>query len=188
MNPATTALLTRLAILGFVACVLQVAAVAQITIFGINADLLPLTCAAVGLLSGSLWGALFGFSTGLLVDAALLQTMGLSSLCYLMAGYGAGRLRELRDPQGVLIPIFVGAAATGVVSVGYSGMRFLLGENAPVSFLLLGQTIVVIAVNALIALPVHSAVRRWLTPVLPEDPRRRRRRAQTTRLSPLFRS
>jgi hypothetical protein len=43
--------------------------------------------------------------------------------------------------------------------------------------------------NAIIALPVFAAVRRWLSPVLPDDPRRRRRRAYTTGgLSPLSRA
>lgn len=189
MNPTTTPLALRLALLGFFVSILQVAAVSQITVFGINADLMPLTVAAVGLLCGSLWGAVFGFCAGVLVDAALLQTMGLSSLCYLTAGYGAGRLRELRDPQGALVPLAVGAGATALVSIGYSGISFLLGQDAPVSFLLVGQTIIAIAVNALLALPVHAAVRRWLLPVLPEDPRRRRRRAYTTGgLSPLSRA
>jgi len=189
MSPSTPQLVLRLSLLGFVVSILQIAAVSQITLFGVNADLLPLTVAAVGLLCGSLWGALFGFGAGLLVDAALLQTMGLSSLCYLTAAYGAGRLRELRDPQGALVPLAVGAAATAVVSFGYSGINFLLGGDAPVSFLLIGQTFVVIAVNALIAIPVHAGVRRVLLSALPEDPRRRRRRAYTTGgLSPLSRA
>jgi rod shape-determining protein MreD len=189
VSPTTPQLLLRLSLLGFVVAILQVAAVSQITIFGINADLLPLTVAAAGLLCGSLWGAVFGFGTGLLVDAALIQTMGLSSLCYLTAGYAAGRLRELRDPQGAIVPIAVGAGATALVSFGYSGISFLLGQSAPVSLLLFGQTVIVVAVNALVAIPVYAVVRRWLMPVLPEDPRRRRRRAYTTGgLSPLSRA
>jgi hypothetical protein len=44
----------------------------------------------------------------------------------------------------------------------------------------------VVLVNTLIALPVHALVRRIVRPVLPEDPRRRRRRAYNTGgLSPL---
>jgi rod shape-determining protein MreD len=43
-----------------------------------------------------------------------------------------------------------------------------------------------VLVNTLLALPVYAAVKRLLQPVLPEDPRRRRRRAYTTGgLSPL---
>jgi rod shape-determining protein MreD len=184
-----TGLMWRLAVLGFVVSVLQLAVVGQITIIGVNFDLLPLVIAFVGLLCGSLPGAVFGFAVGLLVDAALLETMGISSLAYLAAGYGAGRLAELRDPQGALTPVAVGAASTAVVSIGFSLLRFLLlGQEAPVSYLLVGQTVLAVVVNAVIALPVYAATRRWLAPSMPDDPRRRRRRAYTTSLSPLSRA
>jgi hypothetical protein len=63
---------------------------------------------------------------------------------------------------------------------------FLLGVDAPVSLLLLQQIFITVLVNTLIALPVHALVRRIIRPVLPEDPRRRRRRAYSTGgLSPL---
>src|SRR5918912_2652119 len=116
--------------------ILQVAAVSQIELFGTNADLSPLVVAAVGLLVGSLPGAVFGFAVGLFLDLALVQTVGLSSLVYVAVGYWAGRLRELRDPQGALLPLAVGAAATTVATVGYALMQFLLGIDAPISFLL----------------------------------------------------
>jgi rod shape-determining protein MreD len=185
----TPQFLLRLAILGVLVVVVQVAAVSQITLFGTNADILPLAVAAVGLLCGSVTGAIFGFSVGLFVDTALVQTMGLSSLVYLTAGYWAGRLRELRDPQAAVIPMVVGAVATAISTIGFGLMNFLLGIDAPVSFLLLRQILATILLNALIALPVFALVRRWMVPVLPEDPRRRRRRAYTTGgLSPLSRA
>ena len=53
---------------------------------------------SVGLLAGSLTGAVMGFATGLLVDTVLVQTLGITSLLYIAIGYWAGRLRELRDP------------------------------------------------------------------------------------------
>jgi hypothetical protein len=57
-----------------------------------------------------------------------------------------------------------------------------------VSFLLAQQIVIVILVNTLISLPVYSFVKRVIQPALPEDPRRRRRRAYTTGgLSPLQR-
>jgi rod shape-determining protein MreD len=182
-------LVLRLALMGVVVVVIQIAAVSQIVLFGTNADLTPLVVAAVGLLCGSIPGAIFGFAVGLFVDAALVQTMGLSSLVYVVAGYWAGRLRELRDPQAAIVPMIVGAAATAVATIGFGLMNFLLGIDAPVSFLLLRQILATILLNALIALPVFALVRRWLSPVLPEDPRRRPRRAYTTGgLSPLSRA
>jgi rod shape-determining protein MreD len=186
VSPGTGALMLRLVVLGVVLSVLQIAAVSQLTIFGANADLLPLAVAAVGLLCGSMTGAIFGFAVGLFVDTALVQTMGLSSLVYVVAGYGAGRLRELRDPQAALVPMAVGAGATVVATVGYSVLQFLLGVDAPISLLLLRQVLVTIIVNTLVAYPVYALTRRVLLPALPDDPRRRRRRAYATGgLSPL---
>ena len=67
-------------------------------------------------------------------------------------------------------------------------IQFLLGVDAPVSLLLLQQIFITVLVNTLIALPVYALVRRIIQPVLPQDPRRRRRRAYTTGgLSPLQR-
>jgi rod shape-determining protein MreD len=182
-------LVLRTVLLGVVVVLVQIAAVSQVVLFGTNADLTPLVVASVGLLCGSIPGAIFGFFVGLFVDTALVQTMGLSSLVYVVAGYWAGRLRELRDPQAAVVPMIVGAAATAVATIGFGIMNFLLGVDAPVSFLLLRQIVATILLNALIALPVFALVRRWLAPVLPEDPRRRRRRAYMTGgLSPLSRA
>ncbi len=178
----------RLTALGFFTVVVQIAAVSQITVFGITADLSPLVVASVGLLAGSLPGAAFGFSVGLFVDLALVQTLGVTSLLFIAIGYGAGRLRELRDPAHGLIPLAVGAAATAFSTVGFALMQFLLGVQAPVSWLLLRQVVVTSLLGTLLALPVYALVRRVVQGSLPEDPRRRRRRAYTTGgLSPLQR-
>lgn len=176
----------RLAALAFVTVVLQQAAVSQISIFGVSADLTPLVVMSIGLLTGSLLGAVTGFGIGLLVDMVLVQTLGVTSLLYIAIGYWSGRLRELRDPAHGLIPLALGAAATAFAGIGMTLIQFLLGVDAPVSLLLVQQIFVTVLVNTLIALPVYAVVRRILQPALPEDPRRRRRRAYTTGgLSPL---
>ena len=118
--PHAVRLSLRLAALALGAVIVQVAAVSQVQLFGTNADLSPLVVASVGLLCGAVPGAVFGFGTGLFLDLALVQTVGLSSLVLLGVGYWAGRLRELRDPEGALVPILVGAAATAAATVGYS--------------------------------------------------------------------
>jgi rod shape-determining protein MreD len=176
----------RLVLLGFVCVIVQEAAVSQISIFGTSADLTPLVVMSVGLLAGSVPGAIMGFGVGLLVDMVLVQTLGITSLLLIAIGFWAGRLRELRDPGHGLVPMGVGAAATAFSGLGMALIQFLLGVQAPVSTLLLQQIFITVLVNTLIALPVYAAVRRVLSPVLPEDPRRRRRRAYTTGgLSPL---
>ena len=170
----------RLVALAFVTVVLQQAAVSQISVFGVSADLTPLVVMSVGLLAGSLPGAIVGFGMGLLVDLVLVQTLGVSSLLYIPIGYWSGRLRELRDPAHGLVPLAMGAAATAVAGLGMAVIQFLLGVDSPVSLLLLQQIFITVLVNALIAIPVYALVRRLLQPALPEDPRRRRRRAYTT--------
>jgi rod shape-determining protein MreD len=184
-------LAVRLALIAFVTVLLQGALVADLEVFGVNADLAPLVVAAVGLCCGSMTGAVFGFATGLLVDLCFVQTVGLSSLLLLAIGFGAGRLHELRDPEGPLVPIAVGAAAAAVFTIGYSLMQFLLGVDAPVSFNLVREIVTTTLLDAVIALPVMALVFRILRGALPEDPRvrRRRRRAYTTGgLSPLHRA
>jgi hypothetical protein len=73
--------------------------------------------------------------------------------------------------------------------VGYSLVEFLLGVDAPVSLELLRQIVLGVVAGAAASLPMWVIVRRCLVSGLPEDPRRRRRRAYTTGgLSPLSRA
>ena len=188
MNPVVS-LWLRLAVIAVMTVLVQISAVSQVSLLGVSADLSPLVVASVGLLCGSVVGAVVGFAIGLFVDTALLQTLGVSSLVLLLVGYWAGRLRELRDPAHALTPLAVGAAATAVATIGFSLLQFLLGVDAPVSLLLLRDILVTIIVNAALAMPVYAVVRRVLLRVLPDDPRRRRRRAYVTGgLSPLSRA
>jgi rod shape-determining protein MreD len=182
-------LLARIALLALGAVFFQTGVVSELPVLGVNADLSPLLVAFVGLMCGSMVGALTGFAVGMLVDLALVQTLGVTSLIFTLIGYWSGRLRELRDPQAALTPLLVGAAASGASMVGYSLMEFLLGVEAPVSLELLRQIVLGVFVNAVVALPAWAVVRRSLEGGLPEDPRRRRRRAYTTGgLSPLSRT
>ena len=179
----------RLGALGFFAVLLQIALVSQIRILGVSADLSPLVVAGAGFLTGAVSGAVFGFCVGIFVDLAFAQTLGVSALLFLLAGYGAGRVRELRAPEAPVFPLALGAAATAFAACGYAVIEFLLGVDAPISLLLVRDILVTVVLNSLIAVPVYAVVRRWLVPALPEDPRRRRRRrAYTTGgLSPLSR-
>jgi rod shape-determining protein MreD len=178
----------RLAVLTLVSVVLQIAVVSEFTVFGVAADIAPLVIGTAGLLTGPVAGSIVGFAIGLLTDMLLVQTLGVSALIYTLIGFGAGRLRELRAPQATFTPLGLGAAATAVATIGFALLEFLLGVDAPISFLLLREMLSTIILNTLISLPVYAIVRRWLRPALPEDPRRRRRRAYTTGgLTPLSR-
>ncbi|HLM87148.1 MAG TPA: rod shape-determining protein MreD [Solirubrobacteraceae bacterium] len=181
----------RLAAFAFAIVFFQIGVVSEVPVFGVNADLTSLLVAFIGLLCGSTIGAGAGFAVGLIVDLALLQTLGLTSLVFTLIGYWCGRLRDRsqigqHDPHAALTPLLVGAGASAVALVGYSLMEFMLGVDAPVSFELLRVIVLGVLVNAIVALPMWALTRRVLEGALPEDPRRRRRRAYTTGgLSPL---
>jgi rod shape-determining protein MreD len=185
----TLGLAARITVLAVAVVFFQTGVVSEVPVLGVNVDLSPLLVAFVGLICGSTLGALAGFAVGLLVDLALVQTLGVTSLIFTLVGYWAGRLRELRDPHAALTPLLVGAAASAASMIGYSIVEFLLGVDAPVSIDLLRQILVGVFVNTIVALPTWALVRRSLEGGLPEDPRRRRRRAYTTGgLSPLTRA
>jgi rod shape-determining protein MreD len=178
----------RIALVAFLAVVIQAAAISQISIFGVNADITPLVVMSVGLLCGSMAGAIAGFAIGLFVDLVLFQTLGVTSLLFITVGYWAGRLHELRNPSHGLVPLALGAVATLFTGIGMAVIQFLLGVDAPVSWLLIQQIILQVLVNSLIALPVYELVRRALYRAIPKDRRRQRGHAYTTSaLSPLQR-
>ena len=175
----------RIALVGLIAVLIQEAVIAQISIFGVSADVTPLAVMAIGLLCGSMPGAVAGFGVGLFVDLALVQTLGITSLIFIPIGYWAGRLRELRDPSHSLIPLGLGAAATLVSGLGMTLIQFLLGVDSPVSGLLFEQIFMTVLINTIIALPVYHGVRRLLRGAVPAGPRAPRRGYTSGALSPL---
>ncbi len=189
MNELPLGLSVRIAAIAFLAVVIQETAISQISVFGVSADITPLVVMSIGLLCGSLPGAITGFAVGLLVDLVLVQTLGVTSLLYIMIGYWSGRLRELHDPSHGLVPLALGAAATAVAGIGMAIIQFMLGVDAPVSLLLIQQIFLTVLVNTLLALPVYEVIRRVIYRSLPRDPSGRR--ARTTyapgALSPVHR-
>jgi rod shape-determining protein MreD len=180
-------LLARVVLFGLLVALLQLALFSQLHVAGGPADLAPLAVMAVGLLLGALAGAGFGFALGLFLDVALLQVLGLSSLILLAVGYWCGRVREAREPEGPLVPIALGAAATLAAAVGFSLVQFLLDVDAPVSGAILRQLGATLILNTLLALPVYALARRLLRvePPEPRRPRPRRRARTSPGLSPL---
>ena len=175
----------RVGLLLVAAVVLQVSVVAQVTVLGGSADLIPLTVAAVALYGGSIAGAAAGFSAGLVLDLALGMSLGGSSLVLTGVGYGVGRFAELRDVSHGLLPIAVAAATSAGYDLAYGAITFMLDLEATVSPLVLREILVGVLVNALIALPGFALVRRVLRPVLTDDRVARRRRGRTREAGPI---
>jgi rod shape-determining protein MreD len=176
----------RTGLLVLLAVVLQISGFSQMRILGGYIDLIPLVVGAVAIYAGSVPGMIAGFCTGLLLDLALGQNLGATSLVLTALGYGVGRYRDLRDPAHGLLPIPVAAAATIGYLVAIAAVSFMLDIGASVSPLVLRETIITLLLNVAVALPFFALVRRVLRPVLAVDPAARmRRRADPIESGPL---
>jgi rod shape-determining protein MreD len=170
----------RLAALVLFGVVLQVAGISTLHLFGASPDLVPLIVGCVGLLGGSVYAAVVGFSCGLLLDLALGQPLGASSLVLTAVGYGVGRYSEVRDPAHGLLPIPIGAAATAGYVIGFAALSFMLQVRGPVSPSVIREMIITILLNALLALLVFPIIRRFMRPTLVGDQHSRRRAPHAT--------
>ncbi|MEA2374680.1 MAG: hypothetical protein QOD53_1143 [Thermoleophilaceae bacterium] len=182
ISPGTAIRAGLLVLLGVV---IQISGLSQLRVLGAAPDLTPLIVAAVALLAGSVPGAVTGFCVGLLLDLAMGQNVGSSSLVLTAVGYGVGRYGELRDPAHGLIAIPVGAAATAGYLVAFAAVSFMLQIETSVSALVVRDAVVTTILNALIAVPVFGGIRRLLRPVLLAQPSGRRRRAETRPTGPI---
>ena len=178
LSPGTV---VRVGMLLLLAVVLQLSFFSQLGILGGHPDVVVLGVAAVSYYGGSIAGCGTGFFSGFLLDLASGATMGVTSLVLTAVGYGVGRFREVRDPSHGLLPLAVGAAATGGFVVAFAAVSFMLDIGASVSPLVIRDAIVTTLLNVLLALPVFLGTRKLLRPVLKVDPfdvRRRRRPAR----------
>jgi rod shape-determining protein MreD len=175
--------LIRVGLLLVVAVVLQLSFLSQLGVLGGHIDIVVLVVAAVSYYGASIAGCATGFAAGFLLDLLSGATMGVSSLVLTAVGYGVGRFREVRDPSHGLLPLAVGAAATGGFMVAFAAVSFMLDVGATVSPLVIRDAIVTTLLNVLPALPVFTGTRKLLRPVLKVDPldvRRRRRPPRET--------
>ena len=156
----------KVAVLVFVASILEVAVFSDVKILGGVPDLLLVTIVAVALLRGSVTGACAGFFAGLVVDTATLETLGLSSLLLTLIGYWVGRYGETTGRDRTHAPFLSVAVVTVLYALGGLALRFVLGEPAPARVVLLDSLFQGIALNLLLTVPVYAVVRRLLPPRL----------------------
>jgi len=156
----------KVAVLVFVASILEVSVFSDVKILGGVPDLLLVTIVTVALLRGSVTGACAGFFAGLVVDTATLETLGLSSLLLTLIGYWVGRYGETTGRDRTHAPFLSVAVVTVLYALGGLALRFVLGEPAPARVVLLDSLFQGIALNLLLTVPVYAVVRRLLPPRL----------------------
>jgi rod shape-determining protein MreD len=144
----------------FVAVVLQAAIVAAVEPGEGTADLVLVVLTGVALLRGAIFGALAGFYAGFLLDAANLETLGLSSLLLTLAGYWIGRYGETTGRDRAHAPLLAIAVVTIVYALGSLGMHYLLGDQVSARSGLVEALPVQLALNLLLTIPVYALCRR----------------------------
>ena len=159
----------RLAVIVVVTVVLQISFFSYLSFFGTTPNVVPLVVVSLGLIGGGMIGAVCGFTIGLLLDSALLQTLGVSSLVLLSAGYLAGRYREGAEISNPLIPPLLAGALTTAAAAGFAAIQLMLGVRTPVSLLVLREIFVQGLLAVLLTIPIYPLIRRVLRPAIVED-------------------
>jgi rod shape-determining protein MreD len=159
----------RLALILIVTVVLQISFFSYLTFFGTTPNVVPLMVVSLGLLGGGMIGAVCGFTAGLLLDSALLQTLGVSSLVLLGAGYLAGRYREGAEVSNSLIPPLLAGVLTTAAAAGFAAIQLMLGVHTPVSLLVLREIFVQGLLAVVLTIPIYPLIRRALRPALVDE-------------------
>ena len=157
-----TADVVKAAALLFAAALAQVSIVSSIELGGGAADLVLVTLVCVALLRGSIFGAVAGFWTGLIVDTATLQTLGVTSLLLTIGGYWIGRYGETTARDRAHAPFLSVVVATVLYALGTLVLQFVLGEPAPAGVILVDALAPAILLNLVLTWPAYSVCRRVL--------------------------
>jgi len=171
----TPKIFARLAAIAIVAVLLQLSFFSRVEFLHTSADVLPLVVVALGLLGGSMTGAVAGFWIGFLVDCLLVAPLGGSSLVLLSAGYLAGLFRERFEIHSALVPPLLCMALTLFAELGFAAVHLMLGVDAPVSTLIVRDMLLKSIYAFFLAWPIYYGLRRVLRPALVEESRVSRR-------------
>src|SRR5262252_9093720 len=120
----------KAALVLFVASLLQLAVLTEYSQFR-SASIVLVALLSIALLRGSVFGAIAGFGTGLLLDVATLGTLGVTSLLLTVFGFWIGRYGETTARDRFHAPYVSVAVVTGLYSFGQLFLQFVLGEPAP---------------------------------------------------------
>jgi rod shape-determining protein MreD len=172
----TGKILARLVLVLILGVIVQLSFFSQVALFHVSPDMLPALVACLGLLGGTMSGAVTGFSVGLLLDCLLVAPLGGGSLVLLATGYLAGAYRErFGFPPRFVAPLLC-AGLTLFAELGFGAVQAMLGEvGSDVSPLVVKDILFKTAFAFVLSFPLYAGLRRLLRPALVEEPRQRKR-------------
>ncbi|MGZ5311803.1 MAG: rod shape-determining protein MreD [Solirubrobacterales bacterium] len=162
-------IVVRLCLLGLLTALVQVTFFAKIELFGASPDGAALVVMTLGLLGGSVTGAVSGFSIGLVIDCLLFQTLGAFAATYMCVGYVGGRYRETTGQPTRAGVALLGGGLTLLAALAFAAIQIGTGVDGNVSARLVGEAAVKTLLGCLLALPVYLLVRLALRAAVIDD-------------------
>jgi len=170
----TTKILIRLVAVVVLGVILQLSFFSQVAVFHVSPDVLPALVVSLGLLGGTMTGAVSGFSVGFLLDCLLVAPLGGGSLVLLATGYLAGLCRERLEIRGPLVAPVACMVLTFFAELGFGGVQLMLSGDSSISPLVIGDLLAQSAFAFFLGWPIYLGLRRLLRPALIEDQALRR--------------
>ena len=118
---------------------------------------------SIALLRGSVFGAVAGFGTGLLLDTATLGTLGVTSLLLTVGGFWIGRYGETTARDRFHAPFVSVAVVTVLYAFGQLLLQFVLGQPAPADIVVHALPLGLL-INLILTVPVYALIRRLFPP------------------------
>lgn len=175
----TPKIVARLIAIVLAGVLLQLSFFSQVTLFHVSPDLLPALVVVLGLLGGTMTGAVCGFSVGFLLDCLLIAPLGGGSLVLLATGYLAGMFRERFGIHSPLVPPLLCMGLTLFAELGFGAVEVMLGIDTPVSTEIIRDILLKSIFAFFAGWALYAGLRRMLRPALVEEPALRRRRRPT---------
>ena len=172
----TPKIVARIVAICMVGVLLQLSFFSRVELFHVSPDILPALVVCLGLLGGSMTGAVSGFSIGFFLDCLLVEALGVSSLVLLGIGYLAGLFRERFEIHSSLVPALLCMGLTLLAELGFGLIQLLLGLDAPLSTLIIRDLLLKSVYAFFLGWPIYLGMRRALRPALVDDPKVQRRR------------
>lgn len=173
----TPNILARLVAILVGGVLLQLSFFSQVALFHVSPDVLPALVVSLGLLGGTMTGAVAGFSVGFLLDCLLIAPLGGSSLVLLSVGYLAGLFRERFEARSALVVPLLCMLLTLLAQLGFGAVALMLGLDTEVSTLVIRDLLLKSVFAFFLGWPIYLGLRRALRPALVDDlaaPQRRR--------------
>jgi rod shape-determining protein MreD len=166
----TPNIFVRLVLIVLFGVILQLSFFSQVAVFHVSPDVLPSLVVSLGLLGGTMTGAVSGFSVGFLLDCLLIEPLGGGSLVLLASGYLAGMYRERFEIRSPLTAPLLCMVLTLFAELGFGAVELTLGADNTVSSLVIRDMLIKSVYAFFLGWPIYLGLRRVLRPALIEEP------------------